>query len=287
MMSRRLGLVVVLLGCALAGAFAEEARAASRASKKRALVPPDQAYEHAVGLMAKKKYFKARTELQEILPRIPPEDRDLLPKVQLAIADAFYKDGGLTNYGEALNGYRNFLTYFPQHEKAAYAQFMVGQSMAQQVLAPDRDQTMTLKAIDELRRVETAHPDSPYAAQAGATIDRCQSRLAEKERVIGHFYQRRKSWLAAIDRYRAVLKDYPRYTDTNRVILDLGSSLLQINQRDEAQDLFDRLAREDSTGRLSRRAKSALADYDRRREKEGEQLYGNLSKENKKKGTTP
>src|SRR4029450_9788165 len=103
-----------------------------------------------------------------------------LPKVQLAIADAFYQDGGMVNFGEALNSYRNFLTYFPQHECADYVQYMIGMSMFKQVLAPDRDQSMTVKAIDELRKVETLHPKSRYASLARQAIDQCNNRLAEK-----------------------------------------------------------------------------------------------------------
>ena len=203
--------------------------------------------------------------------------------MQLAIADTFYKDGGPANYGEALNSYRNFLTYFPQDEKAAYAQYMVGESMFKQVLSPERDQAMTFKAIDELRKVETVYPDSPYADEARKTIEQCQDRLAEKEQMVGHFYKRRKSWRAAIDRYQSILKEYPRYRGTGQVLLDLGTCLLALNRRDDAQEQFDRLVREDGSGRLTRQAQGALAAYDRRREKEGEKLYGDLSKEQKKK----
>src|SRR5690349_21632569 len=75
---------------------------------KTANLPPLQVYELAEAKIAKKRYYTARTILQELLPRIPPEDRDLLPRVHLALAEAFFKDGGLANYGEALNAYRNF-----------------------------------------------------------------------------------------------------------------------------------------------------------------------------------
>jgi len=252
---------------------------------KTAGLPPEEVYQLALDKIARKRYFAARTILQELLPRIPPEDRELLPKVQLAIADAFFQDGGLVNFGEALNSFRNFLTYFPQHERADYAQYMVGMSMFRQVLAPDRDQGMTLKAIDELRKVETLHPDSTYAALARQTIDQCHDRLAEKERLVGHFYQKRKSWPAAADRYRFVLDHYPRFNNMNRVLLDLGGCLLALNRRDEAQEVIDRLAREDASGKLSRQAQNLLAEYERRREKEGEKLYGDLDKQERKKAS--
>ena len=249
---------------------------------KPSTMPPEEVYFLALEKIAKKKYFGARQILQEALPRIPPEDRELLPKVQLAIADAFYKDGGLTNYGEALNAYRNFLTYFPQHEKAPYAQLMVGESLYHQVPAPDRDQTATIKAIDELRKVMTGWPGSPEAARAQEVTELCNNRLAEKERLVGYFYQRRKVWLAALDRYRRVTEQYPRYTGMSQLLLDLGKVHLAMNQREQAQDAFTRLAARDGSAKLVRQSEAALKAFDKRREKEGEDLYGDLAEKDKK-----
>lgn len=264
--------------------FAGEAQAKVKAKKgKTSSLPPEQAYQLAVQKMEKKKYYAARTILQEVLPRIAPEDRDLLPRVQLAIADCFFKAGGAANYGDALNGYRNFLTYFPNHERAPYGQLMVGMSMVRQALSPDRDQTMTEKAIVELEKVLTRWPDSAYAEQARATIEQCHDRLAEKERLVGRFYQKRKLWVAAIERYKTARDKYPRYNNMNVLLLDLGRCDLAVNRRDDAQEAFDRLARQDPSGKMSRRATVALRDYTRRREKEGEKMFGELSKEEKTK----
>lgn len=265
--------VAILL---IAGVLAPPAQAKK---KNKVLLPPQEAYDEAMAKMAKKRYLQARTLLQEILPRVAPEDRELLPKVQLGIADAFFKDGGTLNYGEALNAYRNFLTYFPQHEQAAYAQFMVGQSMFRQVLSPDRDQTMTLKAIDELKKVETTYPNSAYAEGARQTIDLCNARLAEKERLVGRFYQRRKTYFAAIDRYHFALDHYPIAASSSRLLYDLGSCLLSVNRRDEAQETFNRIKGTPESDQYLRKAEAAIKDYEKRREKEGEKIFGDLGKE--------
>jgi outer membrane protein assembly factor BamD len=272
---------------ALASGIASPALAKAK-KPKTSTVPPEEVYTEALRKIEKKRYFGARAMLQELLPRIPPEDRDLLPRVQLAIADAFFKDGGLTNYGESLNAYRNFLTYFPQHAQAAYAQLMVGESLYRQVTAPDRDQTTTYKAIDELRKVQTGWPGTPEAAEAQQVTELCNNRLAEKERLVGYYYQRRKIWLAALDRYKKVTEQYPRYTGMSQLLLDLGKVYLAINQREQAQDAFTRLAARDGSAKLVRESSAALKSFDHRREKEGEQLYGDLTdKGGKPKGTKP
>lgn len=249
--------VLVLAGCVTA---------APPGAKKRKDVPlatPEEVYRQALQKVAKKRYFTARTMLQELLPRIPPEDRDLLPRVQLAIADAFFQDRGFLNYGEALNGYRNFLTYHPQHEEAARAQFMVGMCLFQQALSPDRDQATTRKAIDEFRRLEAQFPGSPLVEQARRKIVECHDRLADHERLVGRFYQRRRAYLAAVARYRKVLEDYPDYSQSDLVLLDLGRCLLAIGNRPDAEDALARLQQSRPDGKLAKEARRILKEYDR------------------------
>lgn len=225
--------------------------------------PPERVYEMAMQRIAKGHYYTGRNLLQQILPRIPPEDRDLLPRVQLAIADSYFSDKGALNYGEALNGYRNFLTYFPNHEKADHAQYMVGMSLFKQVLAPDRDQAQTLKAIEEFRKVGANYPESPYVEKARHQIDLCFDLLAEHERVIGWFYQRRKVWQAAIDRYTEILEKYPNYHRMNRVMFDLGQCNLVLGNRLAAEAYFAQLWHDDPDGKLSVKARAILERYDR------------------------
>ena len=226
-------------------------------------VNSEEVYVTALKKMAGGRYFAARNILQDLLPRIAPDDRELLPRVQMSIADAYYRDKGSLNYGEALNGYRTFLTYYPQHEMADRAQFMVGMSLFQQALSPDRDQTMTLQAIDEFSKMEMAFPQSPYVAQAREMLRICNDRLAAHELVIARFYQKRKAYLAAIDRYRLVLDKYPHFGSTDQVLFSLGQCLLKVGNRPEAEEFFARLGQENKKGDLSARAKQLIKDFDR------------------------
>ncbi len=241
---------------------------AAKHKTERQLLPPQQVYETAMQKIARKRYYTGRTLLQELMPRVPPDDREFLPKIQLGIADAYFKDGGQLNYGEALNSYRTFLTYYPNHEEAARVQFMVGMSLFQQALSADRDQTLTLKAIQEFEKVETVYPASPDVEKAKQKIVECHDRLAEHERLVGRFYQKRKKYNAAIDRYRTILDRYPQYGRTGQVLFDLGTSLLAVGNRPEAEEFFGRLFQDQPGGRLATRAKRLLRDYDLAQQKE-------------------
>jgi outer membrane protein assembly factor BamD len=257
----RPALPLVLVGLAILAIVQEGC--AGKHAKAGPTLPPQEVYEKAQQKIAHKRYYTGRTMLQELMPRVSPDDRELLPKIQLAIADAFFKDGGQLNYGEALNGFRTFLTYYPNHEEAARAQYMVGMSLFQQALSPDRDQTLTRQAIQEFDKVQTVYPASPLVEQAKRKIVECNDRLADHERLVGRFYQRRKRYNAAIDRYRAVLVDYPRYSKTGAVLLDIGTCLLKVGNRPEAEEFFARLFEDQPNSKLASKAKELQAEYDR------------------------
>jgi outer membrane protein assembly factor BamD len=257
-------LAVAALALVLLGAPA----CAAKNKKQKPQLPPQQAYDTAMQKIAKKHYYAGRTMLQELMPRVPPDDREFLPKIQLAIADAYFKDGGQLNYGEALNSYRTFLTYYPNHDEAARVQYMVGMSLFQQALSPDRDQSLTQQAILEFAKIRTVYPGSPFVEQAGKRIIECNNRLAEHERFVAHFYQKRRQYNAAIDRYRRILDHYPEYNHTAEVLLDIGSCLLKVGNRPEAEEFFARLFQDQPGGKLSARAKMLLSDFDRAQQKE-------------------
>jgi outer membrane protein assembly factor BamD len=232
--------------------------ACNRAAKPKAVEPVDAVYRQAIQKLEKKRYYAARTLLQSLLTRIPQDDRNLLPLVQLHLGDAFYRDGGVLNLGEAMAAYRNFLTYFPEREEAAYVQFQVGMCYFGQVLAPDRDQALTLRAIAEFEKVERLYPDTPYADRAADKIRECKDLLAEHEFVIGRYYYKRKHYLASADRFRVILDKYPHYPGTEQVLYLLGASLVATANPDEARLYFQRLLREYPDGKFAREAREIL-----------------------------
>jgi outer membrane protein assembly factor BamD len=248
----RLPAVTALLLLALAACHGK--------TKTRVIQPVDQVYQEALQKMKKKRYYPARSLLQSLQTRIPQDDRELLPLVQLKLADAFYLDGGILNLGEALNAYRNFLTYYPQREEAAYAQFQVGMCYFGQVLAPDRDQELTLQAITEFEKVERLYPESPYVEKARIQLILCRDRLAAHEFIIGRFYYTRKFYIAAADRFRVVLDKYPMYSGTEETLYLLGTALMYTENPDEARLYFERLVQEFPEGKFTPEARRILQE---------------------------
>lgn len=204
------------------------------AGKEKAVADPAALAREAEGLMAKKKYFRARFVLQQAL-EAGVSDKDLNARLQITLADSYFHDGGTLNLGEALSRYTNFLAFNPLHPRADYVQYQVGRCHFLQVYSADKDQAQTRKAIEEFRKVGALYPASAYVAQAEEEIRRATALLAEHEIEVGRFYGSRRAWLAAIDRYKIALDSYPSYPDKPRVYYLLAEALAGLGRAEEAR----------------------------------------------------
>ena len=60
----------------------------------------------------------------------------------------------------AINEFREFLNFYPTHERADYAQYKLGMAHFYQMRAAMRDQTETREAIRELQTFVDKYPTS-------------------------------------------------------------------------------------------------------------------------------
>ena len=202
-----------------------------------------QVYDLAMKQYHRKAYAAAREILQKALGKTDATP-DLIAKVHLALADAYFYDGGILNLAEAQSRYTNFLTFYPNHARADYAQYQLGLCYLKQTANPDRDQDQTRKALAELVKVRTGYPNSEYVGAADLKANEARNILAEHEFRIGFFYFRRQSYTGAIMRFREVLDKYPNYSQKDRTYLLLGRSLMATKKDDEGRLYLEKLVKE-------------------------------------------
>ena len=242
-------LVIALLALVLSGpAFA---------GKKHDDMTNQELYDLAMRRIDKGSHYKARLLLEKLLKRANVEP-SLVALAQLGLADAYYGKKGLLNLTEAMSRYSSFLTFYPTHEMAAYAQYRLGLCHLQQVLAADRDQRETHTAIEEFRRVQSVFPDSPYVDLAAEKIQEGSDLLAEHEYRVGVFYYDQKAYLGAIDRFLNILDKFPRYTRKDRLYFHLGVSLLRTERTEEGEIYLLKLMETYPKSRHSTRARTFL-----------------------------
>jgi outer membrane protein assembly factor BamD len=193
--------------------------------------------------LERRDYEGARQHFRRIIDGFPQSE--LGPSARIALADSYFKEGGVANYILAVPAYRDFLTLFPSHPKSDYAQFMTAEAYFAQRNSPDRDQTPTRNALQEYLRLLEIYPSTSYSEQARARISEARYSLARHDFLVGWFYQRtRQSCRAAIPRYQAVLDTFPDYRDTDEVLFRISECLGSSGRAPEALPLLDRLVTE-------------------------------------------
>jgi len=188
----------------------------------------------------KKNWEAARQHFKRIVDAFPNSEHG--PAARLALGDSYFNEGGVANYILAISDYRDFLTLYPSHPRSDYAQFQVAECHFRQRNGPDRDQTETVKALEEFQRLLELYPQSGHVETARQRIAETRYSLARAEFLAGYFYQRgRKAFRAALGRYETILAEYPDYSGTDEVLFRMGECLMAQSRRAEALPHLSRL----------------------------------------------
>lgn len=193
-------------------------------------------------LLAEEKYREARQYLEHAF-EVEPNSAAGREALLLA-ADSMYLDGGSQNLIQAEAKYRDFLNRFPTSERAAYAQYQIGNVLFERMEKPDRDQTRTHEALEAFQELIRVYPASEYAAKAEEQIDEIRVRLAEHEFHVAHFYFRYGNPQATVSRLSYLLENYPEFPRLDEVYYYLGRAHARLGHGDEARSWFTKLKEE-------------------------------------------
>jgi outer membrane protein assembly factor BamD len=187
-----------------------------------AKLPDKELYDKAEDAVKHGRYDVARLDLQTLLNTYP--DSQYMMRAKLAIADSWYKEGGLAALTQAEQEYKDFITFFPNSPEAAEAQMRVGDIYFKQIDRPDRDYSNTIRAEEAYRLMLQQFPDSPLVPQARQRLREVQETLASGEADIASFYSTRQNWPATVARYQTVVDTYPLYSRMDDVLVGLGDA---------------------------------------------------------------
>jgi outer membrane protein assembly factor BamD len=187
-----------------------------------AAAEPDKIlYERSLNSLKHSKFTEARLELQTLINTYP--DSEYLAKAKLAIADSFYKEGGVVNLTQAIDAYKSFIVFFPFLDEAQYAQMQVAMCHYRMMLKPDRDSTEAESAESEFQNFLLKYPQSPLVPKAEQDLRNVQEVLADGEYKIGRFYYLKPDYQAAAARLMEVAERYPLYSHSDDALWMLGN----------------------------------------------------------------
>ncbi len=138
-------------------------------------------------------------------------------------------------YDEAIAAAKRFLTLHPGHKDAPYAHYLIALSNYERIGDVRRDPTAARKALEALEEVARRYPGTPYAEDAKAKAKLARDHLAGKEMEVGRYYLKRGNYLAAINRFKTVIRDYQTTAHTPEALYRLVEAYLALGIRSEAQ----------------------------------------------------
>ena len=191
---------------------------------KDADLPDKQLYDKALAQIKSGHFDVARLDLNTLLSTYP--DSQYQMRAKLAIADAWYREGGSAALAQAEQQYKDFITFFPNAPEAAEAQMRVGDIYFKQMDVPDRDYSKATHAEEEYRTMLKQYPDAPkeILVQAQQKLRDVQEVLAQREADIGAFYATHEDWPAALARLQTVKDTYPQYSHMDDVLIGIGDA---------------------------------------------------------------
>jgi outer membrane protein assembly factor BamD len=194
----------------------------------------------------KKHWLTAREYFRQLMDSYPQST--YRADAKLGLADTYLGEGTAESTVLAINEYREFLSFYPIHKRAYYAQFKLGMSHFYQMHGPDRDQTETQDAIAELTTFVQRYPtkeENPLLDEGRARLREARDRLSDADYRVAYFYLRTQKFPpAAIDRFHAILKGDPEYSRRDAVYFYLAQALLKVKREAEALPYLDRLITE-------------------------------------------
>jgi len=238
--------------------------AAGCATTPRGTVPtgtpePDRfLFDKGNEALGKKKWLTAREYFKQVVETYTQSS--YRPDAKLGIGDTYLGEDTSESLVLAINEFREFLSFYPTNPRADYAQYKLALSHFRQMRAAQRDQTETKEAVREFENFVERYPRSKLIDDGKAKLREAKDRLDEADYFVGLYYFRARWYPAAIDRFKALLKQDPGYTRRDAVYYYLGESLIKMKLEAEALPYFDKLVKEFERSEYLEEARKRVAE---------------------------
>lgn len=194
--------------------------------------PAEVIYNTAVDKMDQKRFEDAVLLFDEV-ERQHPFSR-WARRAMLMSAFAHYRSG---DYDETISAAQRFISLHPGNKSTPYAYYLIAISYYEQIFDVGRDQGTTKKAEAALQQVVRRYPDSDYARDARLKLELTHDHLAGKEMDVGRWYLRQNQHLAAIGRFKNVVKNYDTTSQVEEALHRLVEAYVSLGLIGEAKQV--------------------------------------------------
>lgn len=174
-------------------------------------------YAKARAAMAEESFETAINFYEKLETRYP--FGQFAQQALLESAYSYYKDNEPES---AIAAADRFIKLYPRHPSVDYAYFLKGLAnfnrnfgFFQRYIPTDRtqrDQAAALQSFNDFAELVKLYPDSKYSEDARQRMIYLRNSVAEYDVHVGRYYIKRGAYLAAANRGRNVVENYPKTT---------------------------------------------------------------------------
>ena len=215
-------------------------------------------FDRGDAALKEKNWIEAREFYRQVFDNYPQSP--FRPDAKLGIADTYLGEKSAESLVLADSEYREFLTYYPRHARADYAQYKLAMTYFQQMRGPDRDQTATREALTEFQVFFDRFPDSKLLPEVRKNWRIARDRLSDSELQVGETYVRMGVLRGAATRLQGLLKEDPEYSHRDAAYYHLAEIYLRSDNKAQAIPYYQRLVDEFVQSEYLERAQRRLKE---------------------------
>lgn len=243
LVSRLRRLILIAMLAAVAGTWACAPKDSNRRSAPPGTARPDQfLLDKGTAALTEKKWATAR-EFFKLVNETYTQS-PLRQDAKIGVGDTYLGENSPESLVLAIAEFQEFLSFYPTHARADYAQYKLGLAHFRQMRSPQRDQSETREAIRDFETFITRHPNSALMPEVTARLREAKDRSDDADYLVAVFYFRQQWYPGAIDRLKVLLRDDPEFARRDGAYYYLGESLARVNRKAEALPHFERLLAE-------------------------------------------
>ena len=142
-------------------------------------------------------------------------------KASLMSAYALYSQN---YYDDAIFNLERHIKNYPKDKNLVYAHYLIAICYFEQLYDEKKDLKPLVKAREKFEHILKKYPNTDYAIDAKWKMGLIVDQMAAKEMYIGRYYMKMEKWIAAINRFKFVVK----YYDTTVYIEEALHRLVEI-----------------------------------------------------------
>jgi len=192
--------------------------------------PAESIYNQGFNRMERQDWDRAKLFFQEVERQHPFSK--WARRSMLMQAYANYRS---TDYEESIATAERFIGLHPGNDSTPYAYYLIAMNYYDQIFDVGRDQATTVSAEAALQQVVRRYPDSDYARDARLKLELTHDHLAGKEMSVGRYYLKENQQLAAIGRFKNVVRDYETTSQTEEALHRLVEAYTSLGIINEAK----------------------------------------------------